>query len=181
MYYSRKKGFTLVEMIVAVGLFTIVTLVVIGALLSIVDANRKAKSLQSVMNNLNFALESMVRTIRTGSDYQCLGVNYPNCSGGTELQFTDSEGRQITYRYSFNNRIERRVGSSSQFIAITAPEVTINDFKFYVIGANSSDTIQPYVLMTISGQAKVGTRAASDFHVQATASQRILDIAPIAP
>jgi len=78
----RSHGFTLIEMIVAVGLFSIVMLVSISALLSLVDANRKAQALQSVMNNLNIAVDGMVREIREGSNYRCGSIcaSQPSCS-----------------------------------------------------------------------------------------------------
>src|SRR3989344_8697452 len=56
---SSLRGFTLVEMIVAIALFSIVMVVSVGALLALVTANRKAQALQSVMNNLNIALDGM--------------------------------------------------------------------------------------------------------------------------
>src|SRR3989338_1985894 len=68
---NTARGFTLVEMIVSVALFATVMLVSVGALLSLMGANRKAQALQSVMNNLNVALDGMVRSIRMGSNYHC--------------------------------------------------------------------------------------------------------------
>ena len=64
---AADSGFTLVEMIVAVALFAVVMLISVAALLALVDANRKAQALQSVMNNLNIALDGMVRSVRMGS------------------------------------------------------------------------------------------------------------------
>lgn len=66
-----KRGFTLVEMIVALGIFAVVALVAVGALGRIVDANRKSQSLKSAINNLNFALESISREVRVGTAYNC--------------------------------------------------------------------------------------------------------------
>src|SRR3989344_5257439 len=64
-----QRGFTLVEMIVAIALFSVVMIVCVGALLALVNANRKAQALQSVMNNLNIALDGMVRSVRMGNSY----------------------------------------------------------------------------------------------------------------
>lgn len=72
---SDKKGFTLVEMIVALGIFAVVALVAVGALGRIVDANRKSQSLKSAINNLNFALESISREVRVGTAYNCQRKN----------------------------------------------------------------------------------------------------------
>ncbi len=56
MIHSSQRGFTLIEMIVAVAVFSIVMVVGAGALLSIVDANRRGQAQQTVINNLNFAI-----------------------------------------------------------------------------------------------------------------------------
>lgn len=56
-------------MMVSIAIFAIVAVVAIGALLKIVDANKKAQSLETSINNLNFVLDSMTREIRVGSNY----------------------------------------------------------------------------------------------------------------
>ena len=78
---NNKTGFTLVEIIVALGLFTIVMFVATGALLSIVSVNKKAQAQQSAINNLNFALENMTRSLRTGYNYHC-ELSAQNQNGG---------------------------------------------------------------------------------------------------
>ncbi|MBI3573842.1 type II secretion system protein [Candidatus Kaiserbacteria bacterium] len=66
-----KRGFTLIEMMVAMSIFAIVMLVGVGALLSLVQANTRAQAINSVINNLNAAIENMSRTIRVGTVYHC--------------------------------------------------------------------------------------------------------------
>lgn len=67
----KNHGFTLVEMIVSLAIFSVVAVIAIGALLKVIDANKKAQSIQSSVTNLNFAMESMSRDLRTGTDIQC--------------------------------------------------------------------------------------------------------------
>ena len=199
---SDKGGFTLVEMIVAVGLFAIVMLICISALLSLVDANRKAQALQSVMNNLNVALDGLVRNVREGTAYQCAATSpgsapvYPSAypatadcsnSGGEELSFEpyhQSAGAVSLWVYWFQKdangvgRLYRSEdGVPADGVPITAPEVSIDDVKFYVIGASSADNVQPKVLVIIRGSAGA-TKATvrTTFHIQATAVQRQLDL-----
>ena len=64
-------GFTLVELMVSVSIFAIVMFISLGSILSILDANQKSKTLRSVMDNLNSAMESMTRTVRFGINYHC--------------------------------------------------------------------------------------------------------------
>src|SRR3989344_808136 len=187
---DSSRGFTLVEMIVAVGLFAVVMLISVGALLSLISANRKTQALHLVMNNLNIALDSMVRSIRMGSKYHCgLGGEYQeanSCPGGdVALAFeafggTDDPQNQWVYFYNEETkRIYKSEDSGITAFAITAPTVSIDSLTFYVIGTEhgNGDTVQPKVVITIKGTAgaeRIKTK--TTFHIQATAVQRILDL-----
>ncbi len=188
MRRSPQAGFTLVEMIVAVALFGIVMLVSVTALVALVDANRKAQALQSVINNLNIAIDGMSRSIREGSNYRCdiavAGPSGADCAGGGSTLYFESFGGNTAdtaddWLYSFHDgRIYKSEnGSTSGEIPITASEVTIESMTFYVYGTQRGDAAQPKVMMVIKGTAgaqKVNVR--TTFHVQSTAVQRILDI-----
>lgn len=69
--FKKKRAFTLVEMMVSLGIFSIVSVVALGSLVRIITANQKAQSLQSAMTNINFALEAMSRDLRVGTSYHC--------------------------------------------------------------------------------------------------------------
>ncbi len=71
LLHHKKKGFTLIEMIVSLALFTVVAVIAIGAFLKITDSNKKSQTLKTSINNLSFALESMSREMRVGSSYYC--------------------------------------------------------------------------------------------------------------
>jgi prepilin-type N-terminal cleavage/methylation domain-containing protein len=66
-----QAGFTLIEMIVSLGLFAVVVTTAVGALMVLISSNTQIQAEQSVMSNLEFALDSMTREIRTGSNYFC--------------------------------------------------------------------------------------------------------------
>jgi prepilin-type N-terminal cleavage/methylation domain-containing protein len=186
MRKTQQSGFTLVEMIVSVGLFAIVMLVSVTALVALVDANRKAQALQSVINNLNIAIDGMSRSIREGSNYRCGSSTGGDCTaagGGSIIYFEPYGGNtsQTTddWLYEFRNgRIYKSEnGSTGGEVPITAAEVTIDTVQFYVFGSSRTDAVQPKVMMVIKGSA--GTTKANvktTFHVQSTAVQRILDI-----
>lgn len=77
MYSSRQKitaGFTLIEMIVSLAIFSIIITMAIGALLALISNNQRLQGEQSVMTNLTFALDSMTREIRMGYNYVCDSV-----------------------------------------------------------------------------------------------------------
>jgi len=74
---NKKGGFTLVEMIVSLALFSVVATVSLGALIKIVSANKKAQTLHATITNLNFALETMSREMRVGRKYTCYDFTDP--------------------------------------------------------------------------------------------------------
>jgi len=191
---NSTSGFTLIEIIVAISLFTVVAFISVGALLTVADANRKAQVLKTVMNNLNFSLESMSREIRVGSTYYCNditegtvpgGFTIPrNCStGGNFFAFETSGGNsgssldQVMYRLN-GNIIEKSVDGGNNFIDLTPPELRIessNGLRFYVTGALAGDTKQPKVTIVIKGEAGLKDKIVTDFSLQTSVSQRFRD------
>nr|AQQ75003.1 hypothetical protein [uncultured bacterium] len=158
----NERGFTLVELMVAMTLFAVVMLVAVGALLSMVDANRKARALENVMNNLNIAIDGMVRSVRMGNSYHCNSVSVPNmetddgdCLNGSQgaveiFSFAPFGANPLEqterWVYTFvpgsgnaGGRIERSRSGGSNPVAITAPEVDIEDVTFYVDGTERTN------------------------------------------
>ncbi len=177
---NRKSGFTLIELMVASAIFIIVMVIAIGAVLSIVDANRKAQSLNAVMTNLNFAVESMVRDLNTGTNY-CDAVN--QCSQGPnvgtfstpELSFTNSHNEPVVYRFDQKNgKITKEVNNQGPE-DMTAPDTKITSMIFYVEGHGVGDTLQPIILLYLQGQVGASPKTKSTFKLQTLITQRRLD------
>lgn len=173
-----KKGFTLIELMTAVSIFIIVMTISMGSIISVFDANRKSRSLKTVLGNLNLAVESMSKEMRFGKNYHCgLGtVTMPqNCPGGdTLMSFLSSDGVQITYRLN-GGAIEKQVGAGG-YVRVTAPEVVIDNLTYYVLGAGTGNTLQPKVLVLIKSHVGETGRGRSDFTLETLVSQRALDI-----
>jgi prepilin-type N-terminal cleavage/methylation domain-containing protein len=72
----RTRGFTLIEMMIAVALFTIVMVIGIGAVLNANLLHKKTQSVRAVIDNLGFVMEDISRNVRLGYDFTCEGV-YP--------------------------------------------------------------------------------------------------------
>lgn len=187
-----KKGFTLIEIMTAVSIFAVITTISMGSILAVFDVNRKSESIKTVMDNLNLAIESMAREMRFGTNYICspllpmldtISSPEPCPAGGNAVAFLATDGlTKIVYRQTGGAGvgIEKSKDGGQSFVPVTAPEITIQDLKFFVIGAWPSvlegSPLQPKVLIRIRGVAgsKAGTK--TDFTIQTLVSQRKLDI-----
>lgn len=196
-------GYSLVELIVAIAIFTIVAIVSISALISINDANKKAQTTRAIIDNLNFAVENMARNLRVGTNYFCggstispadvsLGTN-GNCLGGNVgIAFKSYTGSNVAYRLNSNGQIEKSDSSwtgSSSWLPISpyitppvgstsfAQPLTIDSMKFYVTGTDPAESpmVQPRVVIVIRGTARYNDKIQTQFNIQTSVSQRRLD------
>jgi len=198
---TTKAGFTLVEVLVSLSLFTVVVTMSVGTLLILIDTNAKQQNMQTVMTNLSFALDSMTREIRTGYYYECESnannlekvdgkVNKDCPTGESNFAFSESGGSltsgkgssRIAYRLE-GNSIERRLGNPTSggvnWQKITAPEVVISELKFIVTDTepySDGNLKSPTVTIFLSGTAGDIVGLDSSFNIQTTVTQQVLDL-----
>ncbi|MDE1945523.1 MAG: prepilin-type N-terminal cleavage/methylation domain-containing protein, partial [Patescibacteria group bacterium] len=67
MTKTFSRGYTLIELIVAIGLFAVVMTLASGAYLIMIGVNRETEGLATGIDNLSFVLESMTTAMRTGT------------------------------------------------------------------------------------------------------------------
>ncbi|MBI3956434.1 MAG: type II secretion system protein [Candidatus Kerfeldbacteria bacterium] len=76
---KRDHGFTLVEILVVVAVFSITMLVAVNIFLITTRSSRRAALSQKIQGDVRFAVEAMAREVRYGTiDYDCYSPN-PGC------------------------------------------------------------------------------------------------------
>lgn len=185
---ANSRGFTLIEMLVSVSIFTIVMTISLGSIFAMNDSNKKAQVTRTVMDNLNFAMENMARNLRIGTEYHCDAttgiITLPNdCTlGASSIAFEGYKGNpnnpddQIIYRFNgTTGQIERSIDSGSTFLGLTAPELSIDTMTFFVTGTTAGDFKQPRAVIIIRGSTIFKKGIKSSFNVETTVSQRKID------
>ena len=129
---NKQKGFTLLEMIVAIGIFTIVMLIGVTALITTVQAHRKSAALQTVLQGLEFSLDSIARGVRTGTIYHCGDDSLSNYDVRRDCDLSAAESTfafekdggdigdgsdQVVYQLA-SNRIERSTDGVAPFLLL---------------------------------------------------------------
>lgn len=129
-----ERGFTIIELLVAIGLFSIILTIAVGGAVGALKTQRQVIGLISANSNLSLAMEQMAREIRTGYN---LSVD----SGGG-LVFKNIKGDTTCYYLSSDFSIMRSVNVLPQCtggIVITSDSVGVRYLTFKV--QNSRATV----------------------------------------
>jgi prepilin-type N-terminal cleavage/methylation domain-containing protein len=183
------KGFTLIEILVSLSLLSIVIVIAMGLLLT-ANLNIKQSSAQRrVIDNLNFALEHMSRSISYGTNFSCVRSGPPmscdyNTGGSQVVSFAGKYLgliAQLTYERSVDpttgrGSISRTINSGSP-VSLTDSKIDVQELTFYVYHAEpfSFDPEQPKVVVAMRGVSYAG-KEPQEFFIQSTLSARDLKL-----
>ncbi|MDP2638865.1 MAG: prepilin-type N-terminal cleavage/methylation domain-containing protein [Candidatus Azambacteria bacterium] len=160
--YNTESGLTLIELLVALGIFSLVLLMIFGVFGLALKNQRHIVALRNVEDNVRFAMDSMSREIRTGSGFS---------SGLASLTFTNAKGVSVIYRLN-NNTIEKS-SAGGEYLKITGLETTVDYLKFYLSGQALGDTLQPRISIAMGATSRVSNQS-SNLKIQTTVSARLL-------
>lgn len=152
--YSHKTisrgGFLLIELLVAMALFSTIVTIAVGSFVNVLRTQRQVSALVAAESNLGIAMEQMAREMRTGSLF-CIkqdGTTDPDCNssirscvvsvtGGIicpNIKFTNAAGNSVKYSFDQNNGVlEKTVGYGGATQNVTGGNVKIRYLSFYLL------------------------------------------------
>ena len=179
--FRRSAGFTLLEMVVALGVFSGVMIIAFGVAIAINNAQFKASRIQIVQDDLRFALESMTKEMRTGVNFQASKLAGGLSNGYEQITFRRSDGVQVTYcRQSPTDAMRKIIGvvtdcDDPNAQAVTGDDVAIEALTFYLVGENAGATDgQPRITISLKARS-ASPKLISAFSIQTTVTQRLRD------
>ena len=158
-------GFTLVETLVAVGLFSILIAVAVGGFTDALRAQRQISSLIAAESNVSLAVEQMTREIRTGSDFcptapdgqpLCTFLATDPYTGATvygNLAFVNAQGQTVVYDVT-GGVLEKSIDGGVTFVPITGTDATVAYFTMTLYGGVAGDHWNPRVTFSIGESPK---------------------------
>lgn len=181
------QGFTLIEVMVAVSIFAIVVTVGIGSLMTVNKSYRQSQAQRAVIDNLSFAMESMVREIRIGQEYTCgasvVYQDFQDCQSAyfsfVSFDMNDDSvidtADEVTYYWDQQNQKIMMIVGGASAEALTADSVQITDMWFELFEGSVASPHQPYVVIHIAANVSVAEQT-STLVLQTSVSQRKLNI-----
>jgi len=160
----KNKGFTIIELLVALAIFSLVIVSMAAVAVSVIKSQRKGFVLQESQENARYILESMSKEIRMSA------IDSGDSGGSpvTTLDITNSKGENVDYRF-VSQKLQRQVnGGGWQDLSSANLEVT---GSFYIRKSASPNRAAVTVVMQVestTGQVEEQT----EIHLQSTISSR---------
>ena len=178
---SINKGFTLIEILVSVAVFSLVMAATSGIFVTVLQGQRKSLANQELINNTSYNLEYISRLLRmarkqTAQLPSCLsqnGLNYEITRTGQGIKFLNYQG--ICYEFYLDaGRMYQK--KDTEILPLTPAKIEVSLLKFSLSGASESDNLQPRLTFALAVNTK-GQRPEekAEIKVQTTVSQRELD------
>lgn len=165
-FKNNIRGFTLIEMLVAVFMFSVVMAVASGFFAKTMVLQRRLFLMQQVQENVNFVLESMAREIRVGHICELQTL----CQSGTVLNLEHPVNGSIQYSL-LGDQVQRIEDGTATIISSSAVKFT--RLNFLISGIENFDGKQPRVTIILRARATSGDQF-SEINAQTTVSPRFL-------
>jgi prepilin-type N-terminal cleavage/methylation domain-containing protein len=158
-----KKGVTLIEFIVAMAIFSIVIVIVMGSFSMAIKAQKRVISIQNIQENAKFIVDFIAKETRMSI------INNTTDGISSSLNMTrSSDESSVIYAFEGGNFTRNGIAMNSDDISITG--------SFYILGVVEDDDTQPRVTITmkLKGLGEQ-TEEAIEINTQVTLCQRLLD------
>lgn len=184
---TMRKGFTLIELIIAIALFSILVGIAAGGFTSALRTQRQVAALISAQSNASLTLEQMARELRTGYLFchdvsgnptcTCTGGAGPNSTLACDnfIDFHNSETADVNYELT-NGALERSENGGA-LQPITAANVSVQYLTFRLFGSAEGDHWNPRITVSMGVAPSSTDPAVSNtiLNLQTTVSARAID------
>ncbi len=152
---ERKRGFTLVELLVTSGIFATVIVAAMGIFVSALKLQRYLFANQQLVDQTSYVMEYMSRFLRVAKvaeDYSWIdkGDSYVVSNGSDEMRFLDSSSSGRRFYLSSQGEQQGVIMSEQQGgpdLPITSNKINVTSLKFYL--PDDSTAPQPRVTIVI--------------------------------
>ena len=149
-FRKRQKAFTLVEVLVSVGLFVMAIIALSQVYISVIRSERIAYALLNSENNIRNSLESITRSFRLGKNFEPLANGKTMCFD----YYMDADWQNICYRFNEDYQTLERRYQTGQYMSLLDPQLKVNYLQFYIKGGTSDSQASIIVVLEVSTKVR---------------------------
>lgn len=171
---QQKNGFSLIEVLVSVSLFIVITTSALNVFKMVIDSQRSAIATQNVEESLKYFLEVSGKEIRMAkrNNGLCAGLAATDIynSVGGNLSFRNYHDQCVTYSLE-SGRFKITRGNDSGFVS--PAKINIDELRFVLRPeTNGASSTQATVTMELVAHALGKDSARSEMRIQTTLTSR---------
>ncbi len=128
---KTKKGFSLIEVLVSVAIFSIIVGAILLFSVRTIEAHTKTQAIENSIENARFAIEKLSKKIRTSSDISGDDGMVTNLTESKEIFFVDNvDATKQCFKFENDNLLFDSVDADS--VATDCSDGDFSDFKTLV-------------------------------------------------
>lgn len=165
---GKREGFTLAEMIVAIGLYSVLVSVAVGGFANAMRTQRQTAAIMAANTTASLLQEQIAREVRTGRIFTITS------QGG--LAFTNARKQSVEY---YNDQTTGMLMKSINGTSLPLTPASVKVLRFWVnpakIGWLAGDNYPPRVTFVLSLSPRVLEKNMQAVTIQSTVSARNID------
>lgn len=136
MQHDKNQGFTVIELLVAISVFTVAMAMIVGVFIEIVKTQRIVNAMMEANSNASLMIEQMAREMRLGFSFATSSANGACPEGfGDTLDFIRYRRTATTsIHYAWNiasSTIDRREGTNATS-SLTPGSISVQRLCFWI-------------------------------------------------
>jgi Tfp pilus assembly protein PilW len=141
------KGYSLIELLVYVSLFVLISIVIIQSLIFTMKTYANARAYRTLQQNGELVMERITREIRQASAVSTGSSTFGSSPGTLSLSGEDSVGTPYTATVSVSGG-SVQLATSSVGSTLSSTEVTVSNLTFWNITTATSSAIKIELTLT---------------------------------
>ena len=139
---SFKRGYTLVEALIYIAIFIIMSSIIVSLILSILETNRQVLPINSLSNNATSALEIMIKEIRAAVGINVANSVFSDSNGVLDLNTLDADGRPREAKFYLDSGTLKFDEGGIYLGPLTASDVLVTSATFDLATSTNESLIK---------------------------------------
>ncbi len=151
---NKKNGYSIVEIIVYLAIFTTVSILVINSFIVIFSTFNVSRINRSLLNSGSTAMERMSREIRQANNVDIPNSTIGSSLGVLQLNSTDNGGSAIAIKFLVSNSVFKLYKNGNLIGDLTGQNILVTKLLFRRISTTKSEAVRVEMTLEKNGQSE---------------------------
>jgi prepilin-type N-terminal cleavage/methylation domain-containing protein len=140
----KKSGFTLMEILVVLGVFSIMTVLIVSIFIFVLQTQRQTAARQKTLSNLRYVVETIGRQVRTSEvDYNNLydkDGDFGIIGAEQEIYLINQDGKNVSFYLDPTTKELKMSVDGVESLLVSSADIEVTNLSFYISPATNPFT-----------------------------------------